>query len=511
MGKKQLASALIMLFLLTWTYQVAAENITVDKKVFEKILNHQKTLENEIEQLKQHLKENPASLTVPAEQSQTEDVQYLKEDVEEISKRLDKVETRSILDKIQLGGELKTQLESFRYKNIELNGVKTDQNTDEIWSNRLRISLRSEISDNIIFNGRLGYFKLWGDTDFGKGSSDWNHPSVPDPEGNLHIERAYIDYFVGQTPLSLTFGRLPTTEGPPSEFRNYSSRKATWPKLMLDAETDGIIANLSFDQWTGLKNSMFRAGYSKLKQNFLEYQGVELEDLNGWAIAFETEIPGIKNSFLWLSYILCNNVFALTDVPESAPFQISEYPDSESVGDLGIYTLHLQFSNIKNSGLDWFGSLAYIDIDADSEGSVLTVNIPGVGEVFYNEVGLFGDRLNGDLGHDRNGYHFYTGISYRLPFKCLKYPKLGFEYNHGSKYWIGEVSSGSGDLINKLGINGDAYEFYYIQPIDEKHMFCRIGALYLDYDYYNPLNIYGNQVKSDMALTSFYLLTDIKF
>ena len=269
MGKKQLYLVVIMIFFLGWTCQVAAENITVDKKFFEKILNHQKTLENEIDQLKQHLKKKPASLTIPTEQSQIEDVQYLKEDVEEISKRLDKVETRSILDKIQLGGELKTQLESFHYNNIELNGKKTGKSTDEIWSNRLRISLRSEISDNIIFNGRLGYFKLWGDTDFGIESSDWNHPSVPDPEGNIHIERAYIDYFVGQTPLSLTFGRLPTTEGPPSEFRNYTSRKATWPKLMLDAETDGIIANLSFDKWTGLKNSMFRAGYSKLKQNFL--------------------------------------------------------------------------------------------------------------------------------------------------------------------------------------------------------------------------------------------------
>jgi len=78
-------------------------------------------------------------------------------------------------------------------------------------------------------------------------------PSIPDAEGDIHLERAYIDYFVPGTPLSLTFGRLPTNEGPPNEIKDNTTRKSTWPKLMIDGESDGIIANLSLYKWTGLK------------------------------------------------------------------------------------------------------------------------------------------------------------------------------------------------------------------------------------------------------------------
>ncbi len=127
-------------------------------------------------------------------------------------------------------------------------------------------------------------------------------PSIPDAEGDIHLERAYIDYFVPGTPLSLTFGRLPTNEGPPNEIKDNTTRKSTWPKLMIDGESDGIIANLSLYKWTGLKNSIFRLTYAKIFQNYSKYTGMDLDDSRAAVAAFEMEVPGVKDSMVWISY-----------------------------------------------------------------------------------------------------------------------------------------------------------------------------------------------------------------
>ena len=95
---------------------------------------------------------------------------------------------------------------------------------------------------------------------------------------------------------------------------------------------------------------------------------------------------------------------------------------------------------------------------------------------------------------------------YKLPIASIYAPKIGFEYNYGSKYWTGFLSNGGGDMVNKLGTNGDACELYFIQPVDEKHLYFRAGAVYMDFDYNNPMTVYGSQQKSDMSITNFICL-----
>ncbi len=71
--------------------------------------------------------------------------------------------------------------------------------------------------------------------------------------------------------------------------------------------------------------------------------------------------------------------------------------------------------------------------------------------------------------------------------------------------------SGSGEIINKLGVNGSVFELYYIQPLIKKHMFLRVGGVYFDYNYYNPNFIWGSQAESDMTVKNSYILMDIRF
>ena len=245
---------------------------------------------------------------------------------------------------------------------------------------------------------------------------------------------------------------------------------------------------------------MFRVVYPKLFQNYSKYQGIELNDAAGPTVAFEAEIPKIPNSMFWLSYTKILKLPALASVPASSGLTVASYP--EDSGDFDLACFHVQANDINKSGLDCFFTVASVNYDPSSQGTVFTNGY---------EVGLWGDNVNGNLGESQDGYALYTGIRYKLPFEGLKNPSIGLEYNHGSEHWNGLLSAGSGDLISKLGVNGDAYELYYIQPIDKKHMFCRIGGVYMDYDYYNPMLFYGSQTKSDMSITNLYFLMDVRF
>ncbi|MDY6853338.1 MAG: DUF3373 family protein [Thermodesulfobacteriota bacterium] len=445
-------------------------------------------------------------IPLTAEASNHEDLRLMEEDITELSGRLDKVETKSILDRVVIGGEFRTRMDYIRYKDTMESGIKDDANTEDVWSNRLRLNLKADITDDLVFHGRLTCFKLWGESNFIGYERDMYHPSIPDSEGNLHVERAYVDYAIPDLQISFTIGRLPTNEGPPAELRENRTRKATYPKLLVDAELDGIFLNIYLDQFTDLKKSVLRFVYPKLFQNYQKYRGIEIKDTSAPSVTFESQVPNIENSLLWLSYTKLLSLATFTELPaeyEALGYRITS--PAEDFGELTFYTLHIQFDDINKDGLDWFLSFIYGEIDASSEGSTVTTPFGSY------EIGIFGDSINGNLGESRSFSGFYTGLRYKLPIKRWKNPKIGFEYNHGSKYFAGLAGMGSGYLINKLLIHGDAYELYYIQPIDNKRMFLRMGGVYIDHDYYNRLVAYGSVSKSDMTITNVYLLLDVLF
>ena len=104
--------------------------------------------------------------------------------------------------------------------------------------------------------------KNWQDNDFGKisGNSEGRVPS----DSTLKVERAYVDYFFKlheKLPMALTFGRLPMADGLPTDLRENTPRKATFPSLAYDLIADGVGLSFMLDKLTGLKNSALRMIY----------------------------------------------------------------------------------------------------------------------------------------------------------------------------------------------------------------------------------------------------------
>jgi hypothetical protein len=96
----------------------------------------------------------------------------------------------------------------------------------------------------------------------------------------------------------------------------------------------------------------------------------------------------------------------------------------------------------------------------------------------------------------------------------MKNPKIGVEYNQGSKNWF-SFTQGSNSLTNKLATRGSAVEVYYIQPIN-RYASLRFGAEMIDYDYVGSGYQIGAPMSvSDMGgttldkLNNFYLLFNL--
>jgi hypothetical protein len=124
-------------------------------------------------------------------------------------------------------------------------------------------------------------------------------------------------------------------------------------------------------------------------------------------------------------------------------------------------------------------SLPFYWIDANGDGN------QNLGEDAVN--GNYGLMYDGDVNNGtHSGSVIYIGGRYDLKATGTK---IGAEFNHGSKYWIGMVPAGDDMWTSKLGTRGDVYEVYVIQEIMRKantknaKAFVRLGYQMYNFDY----------------------------
>jgi hypothetical protein len=72
------------------------------------------------------------------------------------------------------------------------------------------------------------------------------------------------------------------------------------------------------------------------------------------------------------------------------------------------------------------------------------------------------------------------------------------------------MTMASTEMFNKLATRGDAYEFYYIQPVND-NLFFRAGYTLIEYDYTGSGSHLGQPQETDAELDNYYLLMDVRF
>ncbi len=462
----------------------AGETVTIPKAAYQAILDRLDALQRRVDQLE---REKYQTKTGGVQQAA---IPKMQKDIEEIYDTLDEVETKTLKDRINFGAEVRVRVDNYYNKDYvfyDATGTphKDSDHQDNFWSSRFRLNMDAKISRDLTFHGRLSVTKNWADNDNPSFYNEFNRGHGAS-DTSVEFERAYVDWIVPNSPvpLAITFGRQPSTEGPPIEYRENRLRQSTYPALLYDGETDGIVATIGLERYIGVKDSGLRLAYGKGFQddddmaNWRDNSG--LDDTNFMAAFFEGQIPMVKNSLMVFSYI---RGFDMVDNPLGA---------NTNVGDMDLFGVHLQASDIMKTGVDAFVSWGLNHSHPD-------------GNVAENMGGLLTD----DGKDNKTGWAIYAGLRYMLPIQVLNNPKIGFEYNHGSQYWFTFTQS-SIEPFNKLATRGDVYDVYYIQPLN-KNLFARIGYTYIDYDYTNSGIHLGKPRDTDESLSDAYFLLDCRF
>ncbi len=503
--------------LLMWSGTVFAsggDTVTIPADDYKAILQKLDALQNRVNVLETDKKAPSAPVT-------QKDYDRLATDIDNIYDTLDVVETKTLKDRINFGAELRTRVDNYELSDLSnadfklaknpdgsLSAVFPDSSSesdDNNWTNRFRLNMDAKINSTLSFHGRMTVYKNWGDSDestMASGMNDLNRAHRPGTSG-VKLDRAYIDWvpdFI--VPVAVTIGRHPSTEGPPLEFKENRKRQSTYPGLVFDTENDGIVVTFGLERYIGLKNAGLRFAYGKGyhsdyddSTSFSFFDDENAGDTNMYATFFESEIPFVENSLMVFSYA------HMVDLPGS--FYGNDSPTD--LGDMDLYGVHLQASNVVNSNFDVY--LSWAGNSSDANGKVQTFpNVSGLGPAPVDvSMGL----LSADGNSDNSGSSILTGLRYTIPYAPLNDPKIGFEYNHGSKYWM-SMTLASAELYNKLATRGDAYELYYIQPVN-KNLFFRAGYTHIDYDYTGSGSHLGQPQKTDAELDNYYFLMDVRF
>jgi len=523
---------------------------------------------DEIDRLNKRLDE--LDLQQESEKLSEEDqraLDFLKQDMDELTEILERVETKSIVDRLEIGAEIRTRIDWYTFlghDNIPFTdhptGKKLSENVRMQPSNRFRLNLRAQISNNLKFTSRLTMMRRWSDDDFNV-YPDVNFLNTTRVSGNLNlkVERAYVDYFFEPSdlfPMAFTFGRLPSTDGLPTDLIENTPRKSTYPAIAYNVESDGLGLSLDLEPLTHMPDTAARMiavlRYDDHEQYFM---GTKLSDKKGvyrvdeqamdpvYFLVFQLE-SHFPDFFGGMMAIL--NVLYIPQAPKPdfrynddlAPFYADDgllfTQGDDSLGYLTKYTLFLESKQFFGYNFDWFAGLSYLKTHATSAtefmldpGALGLPEDPLPAREAYNLLKNYGPSyaaqlqalenaptpiglLNNDgkSDHDAHCIHVGARIDLSVPFK--QNPKFGIEYNHGSQYWS-NFGQGSEDPLQKLATRGEAWDFYLLQPISRFFM-VRFGHTVTRHDYDQNLSFYyGEPLAIDHKITNTYLLMDAKF
>lgn len=394
----------------------------------------------------------------------------------ELEERLDKVETSSLTDKIDFGLTFRTRYDAVNYDNAKVED-------DGVFTTKLNLNMKSKISNDVKFTGRLTGYEVWGGN-YDNMYSGYNAKQGRVANGTgLFMERAYVDWAAikGDVPVTLTIGRQPSSDGPSWQFAENSVRKGTYDALLFDGASDGIVATVGLSKLVGNEGTAFRVAYGKGVENESyknagydnsAYANSGLKDNVVYGAFLETSIPALADSLVNLSYAKA------TDIIGDSNVQGAGWTPSKNMGDMTFTGVMFELPEV-TKGLDLFAHYGHSKATANGKTVAMDLNGDGGKE---QDVTLL----------DGSGHAYWLGARYAVTPKV----KLGYEWNKGSEKWF-SMTSGSIDPYNKLATRGTVNDAYVVFDV-AKATHIKFGYMVQDFDYTGS----GYHITQPMAIST---------
>ena len=352
--------------------------------------------------------------------------------------------------------------------------------TNILYTNRLRLNLDSKINDDLSVTARLSMYKAWGDSTGvqvfdGQPTSmniDGTTAGVPNSD-MLRVERAYFTWnHVGGSNLYLSIGRRPSTDGPPLNFRQDEPRGGTPSGALIDFQFDGITIGYHFNDkmvWRLCYGVGYQSGFGN--GNLLKTPADRLKDTH--LLGANLDLYSTDKTLIQATYAHAFNVTdgfngllvlpvnPLTGDPVNAPV-VMRYTPSANLGAINLFGVNVNH-RMK-------------DVDLYVSGNYSGTRPNGITTPFG---GLMSDPFEAPV--DRNGAMFYVGARYNVPMNDGR-TKIGFEFNHGTKYWFNFANAEDDIVAPKTNTRGDVYETYVTHRLYELFI-LKLGYIRYNYNY----------------------------
>jgi len=492
--------------LLTFPIFLMASQIDINKKI--------EQLEHEIQLLKAQVAQN-AKETMQTKKQLVQNNDYM----DEQENILEKVETKSILDKINFSPELLLRFDKLNYKNGKISGENTQiynpdgtptglQRRDEYTKNfdiastiRFRLNMNANF-DDVKFHGRMLYMN----------SSQANQRlcilsrdiKTGTPGSAFDIDRAYVDYTINsasKTPFTFSFGLLPTSGGTPMQYAQNKKRNALFPALVFDMNTYGLIATQKFNE-----NTFARLVIAKpytLRPNFYPYQcnRENIDDANILGLYADTKFHFLGSSLLSFGFNIINQLKAH---PYLGPDVTSS--NSHDLGTMITYGIGLDIEKVHNTNTTLFLHTALSNPHPNGNKDDYKIIAPLNAQLTAGGYTGFtdADYASGEM-LSKNGYAVYLGTKYNFSKEFM----AGAEFNYGSKYWF-SATQGAEDMFNKLATRGSVYEIYMTWQF-HKYLSAKLGYLNMHEDYTGSGWHFGEPAKKDATQNITSLSLEAKF
>lgn len=384
---------------------------------------------------------------------------------------------------------------------------------ETLYTNKFALDLTAKPIQDITVHAKLDMYKTFGSQTADQvtgsyfadrvGVFDGTLSHIP-TDSLLNVDRAYATWSnIADQPLWFSVGRRPSTNGAPSNLKLNNDRPGNGgtPALLVDYAFDGMTIGYAPDI-DALPGAYAKVCYGRGFDSGFKTTTNSIKDTDMLGVAvLPVDTDPLR---VWLQW---NRGYDIFDFPAMRDSAFGNTAPSVNLGNI-----------------DWYGAGAMSTLKKVGPGTLnlfadfgMSVTHPngGVSANAGFQGLLTGGFLNPERPVERTGYGVYTGVRYDLPSKT----KIGFEYNHGSKYWITFAPAADDMWTAKVGTRGNVYEPYIIQELDLKPLssyfskaFFKIGYQYYDFEYTGSNNWVGAPVKiSDIKATDLQLMTPVKY
>ncbi len=341
-------------------------------------------------------------------------------------------------------------------------------NNKIMYTNRVRLNFDAKVADNVSFAGRLSMYKVFGDS---TGVQVFNgQPNTLNIDGTtggvpnsdqVRVERAYFSWNnIGGSKMYLSIGRRPSTYGPPLNFRQDELRGGTPSGALIDYQFDGITVGYKFSDnmiWRICYGLGYESGFGN--GNLLKMPQDRLKDVHflGANLDFWTSEKTLIQGTYAHAFNVSDGFNGLVVLPRNPltgdPINASvvlRFTPSTNLGDINLFGMNF---TRKQGPVDLYVSGNYSGTRPNGKTTPFG--------------GLMSDPF--ETPESRNGYMVLAGLRYNFPND--ERTKMGFEFNHGSKYWFNFAQAEDDIIAPKTNTRGQVYETYLTHRISERFIF----------------------------------------